>query len=185
MEDVKNYSLNYYHKNKEVVNKKRRQYYGDKQKQQAKLRGERFKEKHGKDYFKKYRDRDYNNSYYRKIKELNPEKYESLIKKNGEYRRNRYATDPEYREKEKKRCLEYAIARTHNSRVGGVKLNRELIRELYKKYEYRCFFCLKTREEAKLSIDHIKPISKGGTNESSNLQILCMKCNQSKSSKIL
>ena len=34
-----------------------------------------------------------------------------------------------------------------------------------------------------LTIDHIVPLSKGGTNETSNLQILCRRCNASKGAR--
>jgi 5-methylcytosine-specific restriction endonuclease McrA len=43
-----------------------------------------------------------------------------------------------------------------------------------------CNMC-KTIED--LTIDHIKPLSKGGTNEISNLQILCRRCNAIKGTK--
>lgn len=45
-----------------------------------------------------------------------------------------------------------------------------------------CEFC---KSKEKLHMDHILPISKGGKNEISNIQILCQKCNSSKSNKIL
>lgn len=43
-----------------------------------------------------------------------------------------------------------------------------------------CNMC-KTLED--LTIDHVKPLSKGGTNDMNNLQILCRKCNASKGAK--
>lgn len=35
-----------------------------------------------------------------------------------------------------------------------------------------------------LEIDHIIPVSKGGTSEPQNLQTLCWRCNRSKSDKL-
>jgi len=46
--------------------------------------------------------------------------------------------------------------------------------------EPKCAYCGSTDD---LQIDHIKPISKGGTNDFDNLQILCKKCNCRKADK--
>ena len=46
---------------------------------------------------------------------------------------------------------------------------------------YRCQICGATVDDgAKLHVDHILPVSKGGTNDITNLQILCEKCNLGK-----
>ncbi len=47
----------------------------------------------------------------------------------------------------------------------------------------RCALCGATKQERPLDVDHIKPRSKGGTNDPSNLQVLCSKCNRSKGNK--
>ena len=40
--------------------------------------------------------------------------------------------------------------------------------------------CRKCRSARRLEIDHIVPLSKGGSSEKSNLQVLCRRCNRSK-----
>jgi len=52
---------------------------------------------------------------------------------------------------------------------------------LLKKYDFKCVNCGRSNDEVPLEIDHIIPLSKGGTNEESNLQILCCECNMKKS----
>lgn len=47
---------------------------------------------------------------------------------------------------------------------------------------YRCVKCGSTQY---LEVDHILPYSLGGTNELSNLQTLCRKCNSEKSNKLM
>jgi 5-methylcytosine-specific restriction endonuclease McrA len=48
-----------------------------------------------------------------------------------------------------------------------------------------CQYCGKKEPEVKLTIDHIYPVIKGGTNEATNLITACTKCNRDKKDKIL
>mgnify|MGYP005651424619 CR=1 FL=1 len=45
--------------------------------------------------------------------------------------------------------------------------------------------CDKSGPRNEFHIDHIYPVSKGGSNDISNLQVLCIRCNQSKGAKVL
>lgn len=54
--------------------------------------------------------------------------------------------------------------------------------QVLKRDNHQCQSCGATVEDgAKLEIDHIKPVSKGGTNDPDNLQVLCKDCNLGKS----
>ena len=48
---------------------------------------------------------------------------------------------------------------------------------------FQCVLCGASGKEAKIEIDHIIPISKGGTHIENNLQTLCFSCNRGKSNK--
>lgn len=51
---------------------------------------------------------------------------------------------------------------------------------------YQCQMCGISRSDgAVLEIDHIHPVSRGGSNELTNLQVLCRECNAGKSDKII
>ena len=52
---------------------------------------------------------------------------------------------------------------------------------LYKKNKN----CAKCSTTENLTVDHIKPLIRGGSNHISNLQILCRRCNSVKGSKIV
>ena len=52
-----------------------------------------------------------------------------------------------------------------------------------KKSKHRCELCGATKYDRPLDVDHIIPRSKGGKSDESNLQVLCSKCNRSKSNK--
>jgi len=54
---------------------------------------------------------------------------------------------------------------------------------LLKKANGHCSLCGATKKETVLHVDHIVPRSRGGTNDESNLQVLCLKCNLGKSNK--
>ena len=56
--------------------------------------------------------------------------------------------------------------------------------DVLKRDNYTCRICGATAAEgAKLEVDHIKPVSKGGTTTMDNLQTLCRRCNRGKSAK--
>ena len=64
-------------------------------------------------------------------------------------------------------------------------MTKELRREIILRDNYTCQICGKYMpDEVGLHVDHIIPISKGGKTVPSNLQVLCSKCNGSKSNKI-
>jgi hypothetical protein len=52
-----------------------------------------------------------------------------------------------------------------------------------KRDRFRCTYCGIPGTDAELEIDHIIPVSKGGSNHLSNLTTACRKCNQSKGNK--
>jgi len=50
---------------------------------------------------------------------------------------------------------------------------------------FRCQICGATAKDgAKLHVDHIRPVSKGGRTEISNLRTLCERCNLGKGAKL-
>ena len=66
---------------------------------------------------------------------------------------------------------------------GGIKLTSETVAELKAEYGGYCPYCNQKIENG--HIDHIVPISSGGTNERDNLVYCCDSCNLSKGSKSL
>lgn len=57
--------------------------------------------------------------------------------------------------------------------------------EIKTMHAYLCGICGDIEPNIKLTIDHIIPLSKGGSNERSNIQPLCGHCNSTKNAKIL
>lgn len=66
-----------------------------------------------------------------------------------------------------------------DNRNLGDKLRERLLIEA----KGRCALCGRTKNEDQLEIDHIQPVSKGGKTIYENLQVLCKKCNGTKSNK--
>lgn len=61
----------------------------------------------------------------------------------------------------------------------------ELRRTIIERDKGICQICGKKCDNKEIEIDHIKPVSKGGKTTVSNLQVLCVSCNRSKSNKWL
>lgn len=64
---------------------------------------------------------------------------------------------------------------------GGGSFSVDEWIELCNQYGNRCLACGKPE----LTVDHVIPLSKGGKNDISNIQPLCMSCNQTKHAKII
>lgn len=57
--------------------------------------------------------------------------------------------------------------------------------EVFKRDKFTCQYCGASAPDVILEIDHIQPVSKGGTNELLNLVTSCRNCNRGKSNKEL
>jgi len=75
------------------------------------------------------------------------------------------------------------LVRNNTKRGNGGSFTKNEWEEIKKKQEYKCLHCKKQEPEIKLTVDHIIPISKGGTSFKENLQGLCRKCNAKKGTK--
>jgi len=70
-------------------------------------------------------------------------------------------------------------------RNGRTPFTKSIRHEVLKKDDYKCVECGATKEERCLHVDHIIPISRGGTDELDNLQTLCEGCNLAKKNRII
>jgi len=59
-------------------------------------------------------------------------------------------------------------------------LPTKLRQQILKRYGYKCVHC---GGDKNLTIDHIKPYSKNGSDEEHNLQVLCRSCNSKKGNR--
>lgn len=89
--------------------------------------------------------------------------------------------NPEYHRQWKKANATLVKIYGHKRRVkikenGGSFTAKDWERKL-QEHNHRCAFCGMHNDEVPLTIDHIVSIAKGGSNDISNIQPLCMSCN--------
>ena len=66
-----------------------------------------------------------------------------------------------------------------------IDISLEVRKFVFERNNYQCQSCNKTDLTAKtLQVDHIIALAQGGTNDFSNFQTLCAKCNREKSAKL-
>lgn len=83
-----------------------------------------------------------------------------------------------------KRSYSNILNHSRRTNLRGTFTSREW-EELKKSFNYICLSCKKQEPSIKLTIDHIIPVSKGGSNKLENIQPLCLSCNQIKGVKII
>lgn len=67
---------------------------------------------------------------------------------------------------------------SHNrTKRKAIRRYSETLGKLLHKYKFKCVYC---GGKDDLTIDHIVPVSKGGSDDFNNLQILCRSCNSKK-----
>lgn len=94
----------------------------------------------------------------------------------GKAQQKRYRQTPKGKAQTRRRVL---IRLTRKSKAGGSYTTKQW-KQLCAQYDYRCLACGKQFTFEELTVDHVVPISKGGTSNIENLQPLCLSCNQSK-----
>lgn len=81
------------------------------------------------------------------------------------------------------KAIHRQIRRARIQNVGGSFTNGEWA-NLKAQYNYTCPHCERSEPQIKLTIDHIIPVSKGGSNNIENIQPLCGSCNSKKGAKV-
>ena len=67
---------------------------------------------------------------------------------------------------------------------GGARWRKRMRRKLTAMGQLTCPCGVVFSEETPATIDHIIPVSRGGTSQATNLQLLCYKCNFKKDDKL-
>ena len=81
--------------------------------------------------------------------------------------------------------IETKQTRQYQIQLERSKMSDSLRYDILKRDGFKCQICgVSAKDGAKLHIDHILPVSKGGKTESQNLRTLCERCNIGKSDKI-
>ena len=64
-------------------------------------------------------------------------------------------------------------------------LSKAIRFEVFKRDKFTCQYCGASAPEVILEVDHIKPVSKGGTDDILNLVTACRDCNRGKTNRVL
>lgn len=109
-------------------------------------------------------------------KQANPDKVRANVRKwfaanPGAVQRWRKANPEAYRAQTQTRHARMANAEGRHTAAD--------LKDLLKQQNGRCGYCRKSIKTT-YTVDHIQPLSRGGTNWISNIQLLCLSCNASK-----
>ncbi len=141
-------------------------------KEQQKRRAQQIQE------YKKARYKEFAESFKEQKKEHYRENVESIKKRRKEHRK----THP---------SLHINTDKAHTARRRALKaqakgkFSSQEWSELKARYNFSCLCCGRSEPDIRLTVDHVVPLLKGGTNYIDNIQPLCFSCNSRKHSKIV
>ena len=164
----------YYQKNKERISRRMKEYHSNNSKKHNEQSKKHYLENRGeilkkrKIYYQENKEQVHTRNL--RWKRANPEKNLEHTYK--------------FRKKHPEKVKEWNQRRFNSERAAG-KLTlttlRKVKEENIKKYGVlTCIYCLIPIQPGQDSLDHLVPVSRGGTNEYENLSIACRKCNSKK-----
>jgi len=123
--------------------------------------------------------------YYAKNREVGKLKRRAYHAKNAIAGRKRSAAWKAKNPERAKELSRVACLNRHvRSRAAEGRHTAEDIKTLYEKQNGLCIVCRTSLSEG-YEVDHMNPLSRGGSNWPDNLQLLCAPCNQRKGAKTM
>jgi len=104
-----------------------------------------------------------------------------------DHKKERSAYNAKYRSEHKERGPVYCATRRAlllGATIGNGAEIAEIYRRAKEDLKVRCYLCGKLIPKGHRHVDHIMPLSKGGSHRPSNLAVACDKCNQCKFNKL-
>jgi len=119
------------------------------------------------------------------------ETYEDRREYMASYYRDYYASNKDdfskrskqWRDQNPDKCRQYHVNRKARFKEAEGSFSSDDIAAMMEDQDGKCKACAGSFDELGYHVDHIEPLSKGGSNWPSNLQLLCPACNLSKGDK--
>lgn len=132
----------------------------------------------------KWRDPNQIKAYMKEYSAKNRKRLNELanerVKKN---KSKRHETQAKYRKNNRHKIAVIYADRKGATLIGD--LTPEQWEQVIEKYNHTCLCCGKREPEIKITLDHIIPLSRGGSHTKENVQPLCKSCNSRKNTKTI
>ena len=184
-ESLKKYKADYYQRNKAHVLAKSRQWVLN-NREKSREHKKKWDDKN-KEYKKQYALKNALDFAHKKNYEIRNREKVRLAKdkwnrENRDYQKLYLKLNPE---KFRAASLRRRASKISNSTQQQIdSANRKIIKMLESEFS-TCPYCKKSFKTSAMDVDHIFPLSKGGSHSAENIAMACPKCNGSKGDKIL